>query len=84
VSTRTNTQPEEEDPMDEGTENEGRSGQEGKDEHFNTIWSMIPMKQDWRVEEKTSVPILIASDDYMDLLDDDESPLINMVLTLPD
>jgi hypothetical protein len=45
---------------------------------------MIPTKQDWRVEEKTSVPILIASDDYMDLLDDDESPLINMVLTLPD
>jgi hypothetical protein len=65
-----------------------------RDEHFNTIWLMIPTKQDWRVKEKTSVPALTASDDDMDLLDDDESPLIkdgsppstgmdiNMVFTL--
>jgi hypothetical protein len=66
------------------------------DEHFNTIWHMIPMKQEWRVKEKekTSVPTLTASNDDMDLLDDDESPLIkngslppacmdvNMVFTL--
>jgi hypothetical protein len=47
------------------------------------------------VNEKTSVPALTASDDDMDLLDDDESPLIkggsppptgmniNIVFTLP-
>jgi hypothetical protein len=64
-----------------------------RDEHFNTIPSVIPMKQEWRVNEKTSVPAPIAFDDDMDLLDDDESPLIkggslpqtmdiNMVFTL--
>jgi hypothetical protein len=46
------------------------------DEHINTIQLMIPMKQEWRVKEKTSTPALIASDDNMDLLDYDESPLI--------
>jgi hypothetical protein len=66
-----------------------------RDEYFNTIWPMIPTKQDWRVKEKTSMPALTASDDNMDLLDNDESPLIkdgsppstgmdiNMVFTLP-
>jgi hypothetical protein len=66
-----------------------------RDEYFNTIWPMIPTKQDWRVKEKTSMPALTASDDDMDLLDNDESPLIkdgslpstgmdiNMVFTLP-
>ncbi len=65
-----------------------------RDEHFNDIWPMIPMKQKWRVKEKASTPTLMASDDNMDLLDDDESPLIkdgssaptdmdiNMVFTL--
>jgi hypothetical protein len=65
-----------------------------RDEHFNTIQPVIPMKQEWRVKEKTSAPALIAYDDDMDLLDDDASPLIkdetppptdmdiNMVLTL--
>jgi hypothetical protein len=53
------------------------------------------MKQEWRVKEKTSTLALTASDDDMDLLDDDESPLIkdgspppasmdiNMLFTLP-
>jgi hypothetical protein len=66
-----------------------------RDEHFNTIRPMFPAKQEWRVKEKASTPTLTASDDDMDLLDDDESPLIkdgsppptdmdiNMVLTLP-
>jgi hypothetical protein len=66
-----------------------------RDEHFNTIQPMVPMKQEWRAKEKTSVPVLIASDDDMDLLDNDESPLIkdgsppptgmdiNMVFMLP-
>jgi hypothetical protein len=65
-----------------------------RDEHFNTIWTMIPTKQEWRVKEKTNTTALIASDDDMDLLDDGESPLIkdgyppstnmhiNMVFTL--
>jgi hypothetical protein len=65
-----------------------------RDEHFNTIWPMFPTKQEWRVMEKTSTPTLTASDDDMDLLDDDEAPLIkdeslpsidmdiNMVFTL--
>jgi hypothetical protein len=39
-----------------------------KDECFNTIWSVIPMKQEWRVKEKANTP---ASNDDMDLLDDD-------------
>jgi hypothetical protein len=47
-----------------------------RDKHFNVIRPMIPMKQEWRVKEKTSMPTTISSDDDMDLLDDDESLLI--------
>jgi hypothetical protein len=47
-----------------------------RDEHFNTIRPVVPAKQEWRVKKKTSTPALTASDDDMDLLDDDESPLI--------
>jgi hypothetical protein len=47
-----------------------------RDEHFNTVRPMIQMKQEWRVKEKTNMPTLIASNDDIDLLDDDESPLI--------
>jgi hypothetical protein len=47
-----------------------------KDEHSNTIQPMIPTKQEWRVKEKTSMPTLTTSNDDMDLLDDDESPLM--------
>jgi hypothetical protein len=47
-----------------------------RDEHFNTIRPMFLTKQEWRVKEKTSTPALTASDDDMDLLDDDESLLI--------
>jgi hypothetical protein len=66
-----------------------------RDEHFNAIWSVILMKQEWRVKEKTNTPTLMTSDDDMDLLDDGESPLIkgrslpptdlniNMVFMLP-
>jgi hypothetical protein len=65
-----------------------------RDEHFNTIRSVIPMKQEWRVKEKASTPTPTTSDDDMDLLDDNKSPLIkdgsppptgvdiNMVFTL--
>jgi hypothetical protein len=45
------------------------------EEHFNAIRHVIPVKQKWRVKEKTSVPALITSDDT-DLLDDEDSPLI--------
>jgi hypothetical protein len=56
---------------------------------------MIPKKQEWRVQEKANTPAPTTSDDDMDLLDDDEAPLIkygsppptsmdvNMVFTLP-
>jgi hypothetical protein len=66
-----------------------------RDEHFNDIWPVVPMKQEWRVKEKTNTPTPRTSDDDMDLLDDDEAPLIkdgspppismdiNMVFTLP-
>jgi hypothetical protein len=37
---------------------------------------MFLTKQEWGVKEKTSTPTLTASDDDMDLLDDDESPVI--------
>jgi hypothetical protein len=54
-----------------------------RDGHFNTIRSVIPTKQEWRVKEKTSTPALMASNDDMDLLDDDESPLIKDVSPPP-
>jgi hypothetical protein len=66
-----------------------------RDEHFNTIRPMFPIKQEWRVKENTDIPAPMTSDDDMDLLDDDESPLIkngsppligmdiNIVFTLP-
>jgi hypothetical protein len=53
------------------------------------------MKQEWRVKEKVNTPAPMTSDNDMDLLDDDNSPLIkdgsppptgmdiNMVFTLP-
>jgi hypothetical protein len=56
---------------------------------------MIPVKQEWTVKEKTSVPALTGFDDDINLLDDDETPLIkdgslpptdmdiNMVFMLP-
>jgi hypothetical protein len=66
-----------------------------RDEHFNDIWPVVPTKQEWRVKEKANTPAPTTSNDDMDLLDDDESPLINdvsppltsmyinMVFTLP-
>jgi hypothetical protein len=66
-----------------------------RDEHFNTIQPMFPMKQEWRVKEKADTSAPTTFDDDMDLLDDDESPVIkdgplplinmdiNMVFTLP-
>jgi hypothetical protein len=47
--------------------------------HFNTLQPMMLTKQEWRVNEKTSTPALTASDNDIDLLDDDESPLIKDV-----
>jgi hypothetical protein len=47
-----------------------------RDAHINAIRPMISRKQEWRVKENTSGPVLTTSDDDMDLLDDDESPLI--------
>jgi hypothetical protein len=56
---------------------------------------MIPTKLEWRVKKKTSTPVLTAFDDNMDLVGNNESPLIkdgsppptgmdiNMVFTLP-
>jgi hypothetical protein len=42
---------------------------------------MILTEQEWRLKEKTSMSTLIDSNDNMDLLDDDESPLIKEVFT---
>jgi hypothetical protein len=65
-----------------------------RDEYFNIIRPVIPTKQEWRVKEKVNTPAPMTSDDDMDLLDDDEAPLIkdeslpptgmdiNMVFTL--
>jgi hypothetical protein len=56
---------------------------------------MIPTKQEWRVKEKVDTTTPTTSDDGVDLLDDDEAPLIkdgsppptdmdmNMVFRLP-
>jgi hypothetical protein len=80
--------------MDEGTKDEVRSGQEG-DKHFNDIQPVVPTKQEWRVKVKANTPAPMTANDNMDLLDDDEAPLIkdgslpptsmdiNMVFTLP-
>jgi hypothetical protein len=66
-----------------------------RDEYFNTIWPIFPVKQEWRVKEKADTPAPMTSDEDMNLLDDDESLLIkdrsppltsmdiNMVFTLP-
>jgi hypothetical protein len=54
-----------------------------REEHFNTIQPMMPMRQEWRVKEKTSVPALMTSNDDMDRLDDDKSPLIKDGLPYP-
>jgi hypothetical protein len=35
------------------------------------------MKQEWRVKEKVDAPAPTTFDDDMELLDDDEAPLIN-------
>jgi hypothetical protein len=65
-----------------------------RDHYFDIIWLMIPTKQEWRVKEKIDTPVLMTSGDDLDLLDDDEAPLIkdgsppppgidiNMVFTL--
>jgi hypothetical protein len=65
-----------------------------RDEYFNIIRSVIPTKQEWRVKEGVDAPAPKTSDNDMDLLDDDEAPLIkdgspprtgmdtNMVFTL--
>jgi hypothetical protein len=47
-----------------------------RDEHFNTIRPVIPMKQQWRVKEKAIIPALMAFDNDIDLLHDNEYPLI--------
>jgi hypothetical protein len=47
-----------------------------RDEHFNDIRQVIPLKQEWRVKEKVNTIAPTTSDDDMDPLDDDESPLI--------
>jgi hypothetical protein len=66
-----------------------------RDKNFNVIRPVIPSMQEWRVKGKANTPTLTASDDDMDLLYDDESPLIkdespppidmdiNMLFTLP-
>jgi hypothetical protein len=55
-----------------------------RDADFNAIGPVIPMKQEWRVKEKTSAPALTASDDDMDLLDDDESLLVKKWVSTTD
>jgi hypothetical protein len=57
---------------------------------------VIQTRQEWRVKEKADTPAPMTSNDDMDLLDDDEPPLIkegspppismdaNMVFMLPD
>jgi hypothetical protein len=65
-----------------------------RDEYFNIIPPVIPMRQEWRVKEKVDTHAPTTSNDDTDLLDDDEAPLIkdgslpptgmdiNMVFTL--
>jgi hypothetical protein len=48
-----------------------------RDEHFNTIQPIFPINQEWRVNQNADIPAPTTSDNDMDFLDDDESPLIN-------
>jgi hypothetical protein len=94
VSSRTHNHIEEEVLEDEAHKLREEEAESERDESFNTIRPIITMKQEWRVKEKTSTCTLIATDDDMDLLDNDESSLIkdgslpltdmdiNMVFTL--
>jgi hypothetical protein len=52
------------------------AGEKESDEHFNDIRPVILMKQQWRVKEKANTPAPMTSGDDMDLLDNDEAPLI--------
>jgi hypothetical protein len=66
-----------------------------RDKHLNTIRPVILTKLEWRVKEKLDAPAPKTFDNDIDLLDDDEAPLIkdgcptptdmdiNMVFTLP-
>jgi hypothetical protein len=47
-----------------------------RDKHLNTIRPVIPTKPEWRVKEKLDAPAPKTFDNDMDLLDDDEAPLI--------
>jgi hypothetical protein len=47
-----------------------------RDEYIDIIRPVIPMKHEWKVKEKINTPVFMTSDDDMDLLDDDEAPLI--------
>jgi hypothetical protein len=65
-----------------------------RDEYFNIIQSVIPMKKEWRVKHKVDTPAPTTYDDDVDLMDNDTAPLIknesppptgmdiNMVFTL--
>jgi hypothetical protein len=65
-----------------------------RDEYFNVIRPVIPMKQEWRVKEKVDTPTPMNSNNDMNPLHDDEALLImdrspppigmdlNMVFTL--
>jgi hypothetical protein len=59
------------------------TAEQERDKHFSTIRPVIPMRQEWRVKEKTDAPEPMTSDDGMDLLDDDESQLIKDGSPLP-
>jgi hypothetical protein len=50
-----------------------KAAEKERDEHFNTIQPVIPTKQEWRVKEKVIILAPMASDNDMDLLDNDES-----------
>jgi hypothetical protein len=66
-----------------------------RDEYFNIIRPVIPMKQEWMVKEKVNTPTPTTSNNDIDLLDDDKTLLIkdeslppagmdiNMVFMLP-
>jgi hypothetical protein len=45
-------------------------------EYFNIIRPMILTKQEWRVKKKVDTPAPTTSNNNIDLLDDDEAPLI--------
>jgi hypothetical protein len=75
VSSRPHIQPEEEDPVNESAEDEGRSVRERERQALQQHTTSDPDEARMEGEGECQHPYTTTSDNDMDLLDDDEAPL---------